>query len=67
MSGLLPEYKFLVAPGSYRASLGQIGNEAFKAFRRANKAMYSIEMLTSQFKEQLHKILKIVFNLRYLV
>merc|ERR1711971_234402 len=62
MSGLLTEYKYLVAPGSFRASLSQIGDEAFKAFREANRTMYSIELQTSQYKELLNKILKIVFS-----
>ena len=62
MSGLLTEFKVLKAPGSFRASLAQVGNEAFTAFRKANRELYGIELLTSQFKEQLNKILKIVFH-----
>merc|ERR1712008_48183 len=62
MSGLGIEYKYLVAPGSFRASSSQVGDEAFKAFREANRAMYSIELQTSQYKELLNKILKIMFS-----
>ena len=62
MTGMLLEFKYLNSPSSFRASIAQLGNEGFTAFRLANKAMYGIEVLTSQFEEQLNKILKIVFN-----
>ena len=62
MSGLLTEFKVLKAPDSFRTSLGQFGNEAFKAFRKANKTMHDIELLTSHLNEQWNKILKLVFH-----
>jgi len=62
LSGGLKDYKYLQAPSSFRASLGQAGNEAFKAFRNANKAMLGIEVLTSHFEGQLRKILTIIFH-----
>merc|ERR1711935_101810 len=56
------DFKYLVAPSSFRASLGQIGNEGFYAFREAHNAMHDIQIRTSQFKGYLDDILTIVFK-----
>jgi hypothetical protein len=56
------DFKYLVAPSSFRASLGQIGNEGFYAFREAHNAMHDIQIRTSQFKGYLNDILNIVFK-----
>jgi len=55
-------FKYLNAPSSFKATMGQIGNEGFLAFRAAHNAMHVINLRTSQFSGHLKKILRIVFK-----
>ena len=62
LSGLKMNYTHMEAPGSFRASVSQLGDEGFEAFRIAQKEMLGIQLLTSQFKGLLNDILSIVYS-----
>ena len=54
----------MTAPKSFRASLGQITDEGYWAFKEAHIAMRDIELMSSQVRGALKDAINIVLNTR---